>query len=1234
MAAVSTIPSEYLEDVSDERSLGAVSSLSSEDDVTTVEHNSLDWYAVVQRSAKQRLQDLHKNKASAPAAQNAALRREAATPTIVTVVRPSKETGAAKSEWTTGAATTLDVALGPGRLGASWRRTFPVAFGVGVGGGSGPDAGKLDAASSSGCEALVAPLVAALCPGLSGALDGSLPRGAATTVLAVGSAAACEECVFGAAHDDAGFGGVAARVIEDAGSRLGGRRAGLERGDASQTGGHPLVLGVVAVDAAGDVLDLLPPSDHADARGVGGGSRAMGRKRVRRLLNAARANLLHLGLKEPAHVVATIDVKSDVRSLAAPGSTAARRVHVVHVAAPPRKRFEETEATGGAQLASLAAALRHAFGLDADDAPPREDALARLLHGTSVAPDAAPVVATCVGLGPRELDAALPCLEWGALSSRDDAARRRALSARAVAAACDEAAADAAALAAVVAELRPPSVAEIEARDRQPRKKAPEQASPPRSPPTSPPRVAAPIRPDPDVAAVDALVAREREAAAASLERAIEETRAQRDAERALRDLREALHDAERERDAAVADAKQEADARRAEAEARFAAEAAELESSAAARTLEARFEALELQLEGAANVAIEAASQAAAATDARDAEAAAALAALNLAALQQQQLVVVPEPPASPTRSVSTAAQYSPPGPPAVKRASPRSAPPSSPGASSVKSGLFDDKGSLDSELVHTSLHSLERRAQLLEQELERSRAEAARQAVELRRREELAGRERDRAEQAVLREKAAAEARVEELRRAASRELEDSLRDVHGAVAKQADAARAALRDLADERDAAVEDKAKLVAAAKAERDALERELRDARAAADRERAVADATRADAAAVAYGERLRASAEAERRRAEATAAAAAVDVAPAAPAPEAPPAPPADLDAPPPPPFGDDVFGRSAPPSPARREVLALESALVSREREISELRASSRREAAALWLAVGKAEDALAATTRVAGAATAPPPRANWDSDGSNYSLLSDGRRPARSPPRRRSAGGRRRADRDDLDDTDDDSALDSVVSELDDLDARLARLRRGRGAPAPRGRPGLEPVASDDDGAGLDELDAPPPPPPPRRVEDARPPPPRRGAPAAPPPRRKDPVPRVERTNRDVLEFLELSSDARGRRSAPPPPPPPQRTSSPRRLSPTRVLDDAAPDPRPGGSRSSRGPPSSRASPSASSAVQSATRESRAARRERILAERKAKRRGTFNAAHYPGTLRSSASITSSR
>ncbi|KAH8078842.1 hypothetical protein JL720_9592 [Aureococcus anophagefferens] len=654
MAAVSTIPSEYLEDVSDERSLGAVSSLSSEDDVTTVEHNSLDWYAVVQRTAKQRLQDLHKHKASAPAAQNAALRR-GATPTIATVVRPSKNQRA-KSEWKT---------------------------------------------------------------------------------------------------------------------------------------------------------------------------------------------------ETPAHVVATVDVKSDVRA-SRRRARPRRPASVVHVAAPPRKRFEETEATGGAQLASLAAALRHAFGLDADDAPPCEDALARLLHGTSVAPDAAPVVATCVGLGPRELDAALPCLEWGALSSRDDAAAPRRCRRCRRAQRRGEAAADAAALAAVVAELRPPSVAEIEARDRQPRKKSPEQASPPKSPPTSPPRVAAPIRPDPDVAAVDALVAREREAAAASLERAIEETRAQRDAERALRDLREALHDAERERDAA-------------------------LESSAAARSLEARFEALELQLEGAANVAIEAASQAAAATDARDAEAAAALAALNLAALQQRQLVVVPEPPASPTRSVSTAAQYSPPGPPACWSRS-------SSGAA-------------------------------------RGRAQAASGGGE------LAGRDRDRAEQAVLREKAAAEARVEELRRAASRELEDSLRGAHGAVAKQAGAA--ALRDLADERDAAVEDKAKLVAAAKAERDALERELR----AADGGRRGASATRRPSpTASGSGRRPRPSGAARRRR---------------------PPPPPwtwrprrrasaprrQDLAAPPPPPFGDDVFGRSAPPSPARREVLALESALVSREREISEL-------------------------------------------------------------------------------------------------------------------------------------------------------------------------------------------------------------------------------------------------------------------------------------------------------
>ena len=64
------------------------------------------------------------------------------------------------------------------------------------------------------------------------------------------------------------------------------------------------------------------------------------------------------------------------------------------------------------------------------------------------------------------------------------------------------------------------------------------------------------------------------------------------------------------------------------------------------------------------------------------------------------------------------------------------------------------------------------------------------------------------------------------------------------------------------------------------------------------------------------------------------------------------------------------------------KEEAAALKAALKSRESEISELRASSRREAAALWLAVGRAEDALAASSRSLvqhGALVA----ASWDSD-----------------------------------------------------------------------------------------------------------------------------------------------------------------------------------------------------------------------------------------------------------
>ena len=131
----------------------------------------------------------------------------------------------------------------------------------------------------------------------------------------------------------------------------------------------------------------------------------------------------------------------------------------------------------------------------------------------------------------------------------------------------------------------------------------------------------------------------------------------------------------------------------------------------------------------------------------------------------------------------------------------------------------------------------------------------------------------------------------------------------------------------------------------------------------------------------------------------------------------------------------------------------------------------ASSRREAAALWLAVGRAEDALAASSRSLvqhGALVA----ASWDSD--------DAGPPPPPPPR----------DRPHQPSADDDSALDSVVSDLDDLDARLARLRGRRAAAR-----------------------APPPP----VVETARP----------PQPPSSNPVPKIERTNRDVLDFLETSS-----------------------------------------------------------------------------------------------------------
>ena len=192
------LPAQYLgQDASvgeeEERSLGAVSSLSSEnDDETTVPNGTtMDWYAVLQRTAQQRLKDLHGGgglKGGESLVAEAHRRREAATPVIVAVVRPSREKEAATFEWTSGegGGPAVDVRLGPGRLGAAWRRTFSVFAGVGLQGCGGPSG---DATHSDAADALVDPLVAALCPGLGGALDGSLARGAATTVLAVGSAA-------------------------------------------------------------------------------------------------------------------------------------------------------------------------------------------------------------------------------------------------------------------------------------------------------------------------------------------------------------------------------------------------------------------------------------------------------------------------------------------------------------------------------------------------------------------------------------------------------------------------------------------------------------------------------------------------------------------------------------------------------------------------------------------------------------------------------------------------------------------------------------------------------------------------------------------------------------------------------------------------------------------------------------------------------------------------------------
>ena len=313
-----------------------------------------------------------------------------------------------------------------------------------------------------------------------------------------------------------------------------------------------------------------------------------------------------------------------------------------------------------------------------------------------------------------------------------------------------------------------------------------------------------------------------------------------------------------------------------------------------------------------------------------------------------------------------------------------------------------------LVNDLVSTSLSSMERRAQLLEEELARSRREAEARERELREAKAISA--TTSGARSTPRWSSSERARhaeeLDALRAAAQRDLEQSLRactrPCRGRPRPRArrsgtsrtsgtPSSRSAPRRRRPRRRSARR-------CARAERGARRgRPGRPRRGGGARGRA----------AVAYGEKLRAAAAA----------------APAAPAPA--PAEDAPRAEPPPPPTPPGA-GHTA------REVQALEAALKSRESEISELRASSRREAAALWLAVGRAEDALAASSRSLvqhGALVA----ASWDSD--------DAGPPPPPPPR----------DRPHQPSADDDSALDSVVSDLDDLDARLARLRGRRAAAA---------------------------------------------------------------------------------------------------------------------------------------------------------------------------------------
>ena len=203
-----------------------------------------------------------------------------------------------------------------------------------------------------------------------------------------------------------------------------------------------------------------------------------------------------------------------------------------------------------------------------------------------------------------------------------------------------------------------------------------------------------------------------------------------------------------------------------------------------------------------------------------------------------------------------------------------------------------------------------------------------------------------------------------------------------------------------------------------------------------------------------------------------------------------------------------------------------------------------------------MGRAEDALAASSRSLvqhGALVA----ASWDSD--------DAGPPPPPPPR----------DRPHQPSADDDSALDSVVSDLDDLDARLARLRGRRAAAT-----------------------APPPP----VVETARP----------PQPPSSNPVPKIERTNRDVLDFLETSSGPSRTPKQQPAPSPARRV-----VNTDKILGDAPARRRRKPMAVGSAPPSTAPVPAPSSRSVDRDRRQRIAKLRRDRAE--------LSPAGFPATLR---------